>query len=234
MTRLPAIALAAAAVAGGAWYLTAGAPDAPGSTSLIAPAFAQDAETQADPAAADTDTAAPEVLEMTMGNPDAAVQVIEYASFTCPHCRSFHDTVFDELKANYIDTGKVEFIYREVYFDRYGLWAGMIARCGGEEKYFGISDLIYERQSEWTKGEPAEIAQNLRTIGKTAGLDDAQLESCLTDGAMAEALVATFEENAAADDVTSTPSFIIDGEKFSNMSYEDFAEVLDGKLDEDS
>ena len=52
--------------------------------------------------------------------------------------RAFHDGPFKELKANYIDTGKVRFVYREVYFDRFGLWASMVARCGGPERYFGI------------------------------------------------------------------------------------------------
>ncbi|CAM4060043.1 DsbA family protein [Palleronia rufa] len=224
MTRRSAIALAATAVLGG-WYMSSAVP---GSAWLVAPAFAQQAD-EAD-AAPQKDA---KVAEMTLGDPDAPVQVIEYASFTCPHCRNFHDNVFDDIKSEYIDTGKIEFVYREVYFDRYGLWAGMVARCGEESKYFGIADLIYERQSEWTKGEPADIAQNLRTIGKTAGLDDAALDACLSDGAMAEALVATYEKNAKADDIDSTPSFVIDGEKFPNMSYDDFARVLDEKLAED-
>jgi hypothetical protein len=100
-----------------------------GPRTRSAAAFAQDEE------AADTSR----VLEMSLGNPDAPVTVIEYASFTCPHCRTFHDGPFKELKANYIDTGKIHFIYREVYFDRFGLWAGMLARCAGPERYFGIS-----------------------------------------------------------------------------------------------
>ena len=118
--------------------------------------------------AGDVDTSG--ILEMSLGNPDAAVTVIEYASFTCPHCRNFHMGPYKDLKADYIDTGKIHFIYREVYFDRYGLWAGMLARCGGEERYFGLVDLIYESQSVWAQGaSPAEVADNLRRLGRTAG-----------------------------------------------------------------
>ena len=73
------------------------------------------------------------VIEMTIGAEDAPIEMIEYASYTCPHCGKFHTDVFKKLKQNYIDTGKVRFTYREVYFDRYGLWASMVARCGGEE-----------------------------------------------------------------------------------------------------
>lgn len=173
-----------------------------------------------------------EVEEMQLGNPDADVTVVEYASYTCPHCRDFHDTVFEELKENYIDTGKINFVYREVYFDRYGLWAAMVARCGGEDRYFGIADLLYEQQQDWVQGEPAEIAGNLRRIGKTAGLTDDQLDACLGDAAKAQTLVETYQANAEADEITSTPSFVIDGTKYSNMSYDEFAAILDEKLAE--
>lgn len=219
---LPVAAVALVAVAGAAWYVARPAPS--GGDLLPGAAGAQES-----PAAADV-----EVVEMSLGNPDAEVQVIEYASFTCPHCATFHDTVYPELKADYIDTGRIEFVYREVYFDRYGLWAGMVARCGGEDRYFAIADLIYERQRDWSQGEPVQVAENLRRIGKTAGLTDDQLDACLSDGAKAEALVAEFERNAAADDITSTPSFVIDGELFSNMSYDEFRGILDDRLGEDS
>ena len=223
MKTLPLAAIALAAVAGGAWYMSQ--PGAPAMTPFT-PAEAQEVSATAE---------AVDIQEMTLGNPDAEVQVIEYASFTCPHCATFHDTVFDELKENYIDTGKIGFTYREVYFDRYGLWAGMVARCGGDtERYFGIADLIYDRQRDWTDGEPAQIADNLKTLGKTAGLNAEDLEACLKDGTMAEALYADFQKNAEADDITSTPSFIIDGEKYSNMSYDEFSRILDEKLGEDS
>lgn len=230
MTRLPAIALAATALAGAGWYLTTG----DGAEPALAPVTAAQAQ-QAEGEAPAGEAAQASVAEMTLGDPQAEVQVIEYASFTCPHCARFHENVWPELKENYVDPGRIGFTYREVYFDRYGLWAGMLARCGGDsEKYFAIADMIYERQREWTQGEPAEIAENLRRIGRSAGLSEERLESCMTDGAKAEALVAAFEENAAADDVTSTPSFIIDGQKYSNMSYEDFAEILDEKLGAES
>ncbi len=146
------------------------------------------------------------VAEMSMGNPDAKVTVIEYASYTCPHCRNFHQTVFGKLKSNYIDTGKINFIYREVYFDRFGLWAAMVARCGGEMRYFGIADMIYETQEEWVAGgDPTQIAQNLRKIGKKAGLSDAELDACMNDGEQAKALVAAYQKNAEADNIEFDP-----------------------------
>jgi hypothetical protein len=96
-----------------------------------------------------------EVMEMVLGDPDAPVELIEYSSFTCPHCRNLHATVVPQLMADYVDTNRIRYVYREVYFDRFGLWASMVARCGGPERFFGIVDLIYEQQPEWTQGVAA-------------------------------------------------------------------------------
>jgi len=173
------------------------------------------------------------VQEMTLGNPDAKVTVIEYASFTCPHCKNFHASVMQDLKRDYIEPGKINFIYREVYFDRYGLWAGMVARCGGPLRYFGISDLLYEQQSDWLAGgDPATIAGKLRTIGLDAGLTADELDACLTDATKAQAMVAVYQQNAKADGIDSTPTFMINGEKYGNMNYADFSAVLEEKLAE--
>ena len=141
----------------GAYMVTAPAP-----SGLTAPSFGAANATET----GEIDTSS--VLEMTLGAKDAPIQMTEYASYTCPHCRTFHKDVFQKLKADYIDTGKLHFTYREIYFDRYGLWGSIIARCGGADKFFAITDLLYTKQSEWTKGTPAEIAENLRRIGLTA------------------------------------------------------------------
>lgn len=180
---------------------------------------------------AQTDGAAPEVLEMALGDPDAPVTMIEYASFTCPHCATFHENVTPRLKAEYVDTGLVRFVYREVYFDRPGLWAAMVARCGGPLRYFGIVDLLYDQQREWVQGSPAEVAENLRRIGRTAGLSNEELDACLTDGAMAQAMIDTFEVNVAVHDISGTPSVVINDEVLGNMSYADLSARLDEALE---
>jgi protein-disulfide isomerase len=173
-----------------------------------------------------------QITEMTLGPEDAAVTIIEYASFTCPHCASFHAGPLKQLKADYIEDGRVHFIYRDVYFDRFGLWASMVARCGGEEKFFGIADMIYAQQRDWTQGEPTEIADNLRRIGKVAGIEPDALEACLNDEEKAKALVAWYQQNAEADEVNSTPTLIINDEKYSNMSYDELKAIIDEKLPE--
>ncbi len=182
--------------------------------------------------AQDTATGSPAIIEMTEGDENAPVQIYEYASFTCPHCAKFHEGPYKKLKAEYIDTGKVRLIYRDVYFDKYGLWASMVARCGGPDKFFGMADLIYKTQSEWVRaGGPTEIVGELRKIGRLAGLDDAQLDACLSDADKARALVGWYQENATRDGIDSTPTFIINGEVVSNRAWEDFKAIIDAELE---
>ena len=172
-----------------------------------------------------------DVKEMSLGNPDSAVTVIEYASYTCPHCASFHTNTYPQLKANYIDTNKINFIYRDVYFDRFGLWASMIARCD-DTKFFGITDMLYKRQPEWSRaGDAPTVVAEMRKIGLIAGLSNEQMDACLNNQPMAEALVARFQETTAKDDVNSTPTLFLNGTKYSNMSYTQLADLIDQELE---
>lgn len=218
---LPIAVLATGLVLGGGFLLTQGGGTSTSQYAVPGAAMAQDSGT----------AEAKEIVEMVLGAEDAPVEIIEYASYTCPHCANFHTSVFDELKENYIETGKVKFIYREVYFDKYGIWASLVARCGGPEKFFGISDLIYKGQQEWVRaGNDGAIADELRKIGKLAGIGQDELEACLTDGDHLRGLVEWYQENAKRDDVRSTPTFMIDGEQYSNMNYADFSAAIDEKL----
>ncbi len=178
-----------------------------------------------------TAAAAPEIKDFSLGSSDAKVKIVEYASFTCPHCAAFHADVFKQLKADYIDTGKVHFTLREVYFDRYGLWAAMMARCGGDLKYFPITDILFGTQSEWAAtDDPTVAVANIRTIGLSAGMTAEQLDACMQDAATAEGLVKRFEENMKADGVEGTPTLFINGEKHPNMSYDDLKALVDAAL----
>jgi protein-disulfide isomerase len=218
--NLTLAAVAVAGLIGAAVWMNAG-PRATAGLADLGVANAQEA--------ADVDTSG--IIDMFIGNPDAEVTVIEYASFTCPHCRSFHETTYKQLKTDYIDTGKIKFVMREVYFDRYGLWAGMLARCGGPDRYFGFVDALFANQADWlATRDPAGIADDLRKLGLTAGLTADEINACLSDSDKAQAMVALYQENAEADGIRSTPSFVINGENYSNMSFEQFKGILDEAL----
>lgn len=188
-------------------------------SAAMTPAFAEDAPATDAPG------------DFSIGNADAPVKIVEYASFTCPHCAHFHETVWPDLKKNYIDTGKVHFTLREVYFDRVGLWAAMMARCGGDMRYFGIHDILFSKQQEWLASQdPVAIIDALKAIGVSAGMDAAAIDTCLNDQAMAEALVKQFETNMEADGVEGTPTVFVNGEKVGNPSYEDLSAAIDAAL----
>lgn len=177
------------------------------------------------------DEVLPEVTDMFIGSPDAKVKIVEYASFTCPHCADFHNGAFKQLQSEYIDTGKVHFTLREVYFDRYGLWAAMMARCGGELRYFPIVTTLYETQRDWAgSDDPNVVVANLRRIAIAAGMDGEAVDTCMKDGPMAKALVTQFETNFAADGVEGTPTIFINGEKHGNMAYADLKALIETEL----
>lgn len=218
-TSLAALALVAASAFGAGELALAGA------TGFGAAAAQEAAATTAEAAKKI------EIKDMVLGQESAPVTLIEYASYTCPHCASFNETVMKDLKKDYIDTGKVKLVYREVYFDRYGLWASMVARCGGDMRYFGIQDILYTTQKDWSASQdPAVAVAALKKIGRQAGMDDAALDACMQDGAMAQALMDHYEANMKEFDIKGTPSFVVNGTVHSNMSYADMKEVLDKEL----
>lgn len=208
---------AAALTAGGAALLRPRNGSSP--FSLVSAAQAQDAA-----------ESSVELVEMMQGSEEAPVEMIEYASLTCPHCARFHQDVYPEIKTNYIDTGQVRYIMREVYFDRLGLWASMVARCAGPVRFFGITDILFETQREWAAGDPATVAENLRRIGRTAGMSDEELQACLTDGAFAQALVDRYEGFQEVHEIPGTPTFYINDAQHPNMSYDEMRVVLDAAI----
>ncbi len=192
----------------------------------VAPVLAQDAQT--------SEQQMPEgkiLPDIVLGDENAPVTVIEYASFTCSHCQAFHEENFPKLKAEYIDTGKVKFIQRDVYFDAVGLWAGILARCGGDDKYYAVADMIFDDQKTWLAGKTGEeIAANLRKIGSKAGMSTEQMDACWNDQQKVADLVATFQKNATADGIEGTPTFIIGGEKAQNQPWDGLKAVIDAKI----
>lgn len=191
--------------------------------AMYTPAFAQEAEA----------TDGPVVNDLVLGSADATVEIIEYGSFTCPHCATFHSAFLKPLKEEYIDTGKVRFVYRELVRNRFDIWASMLARCGDSVRYEGISDLLFEQQSAWTAGgDPATISANLRQMGKLVGFNDEQLDQCLSDGALAEAILNKSQAEADADNVTGTPTAFLNGTRMELTTYEAFTAAIDAALAE--
>lgn len=149
--------------------------------------------------------------DMTLGSPKAKVQVVEYASLSCPHCARFHADVFPAFKAKYVDTGKVRFTFREMLTPPAEVAAAgfMLARCAGPSKYFKVVGEVFASQSRWNDGDLKPIFVE---IAKANGLTEAQFDACLTDQAGLQALNGRVK--AAIDaGVNSTPTFFVNGKK---------------------
>ncbi len=178
-----------------------------------------------------SDSNSDQYIDMVKGNPDADFTIVEYASFTCPHCASFHKEVLPHLIEKYVDTGEVKFIYREVYFDAPGLWAGLLARCTKKEKYFGIVDLLYKKQEKWASGSSEkEILRELFSIGRQVGIEEDKINSCFKNKNKSLNLVDAYLKNSKSDKITSTPSLVVNGKLLDYSSFDDLKTKLDGLL----
>lgn len=200
-------------------------------TAAALPALAQEAK-PADTSQSSEQMPEGKVLaDIVLGQENAPVTIVEYASFTCPHCANFHNDNMSRLKSEYIDTGKVRFIQRDVYFDAPGLWAGILARCGGDDKYYAMTDIIFSEQKTWMSAKSGdELAANLRKLGAKAGMTPEQMDACWNDRQKVADLLATFQANATKDKIEGTPTFIIDGETVKNQPWDDMKKIIDAKL----
>ena len=167
--------------------------------------------------------------DLPIGSPDAPVTIYEYLSLTCPHCANFHVNSWPIIRRDYVDTGKVLFIMREVYFDRPGLWATMAARCADEAAYHAMIDQFLTRQEEWTQAD--DVPEAIRRVARLNGVPEQRLNDCLSDRDFAETLVETYQRQADEDGIRATPTFIVNGEKAEGaISVETLAAMIDQYL----
>lgn len=161
-----------------------------------------------------------------LGNPDAAITVIEYASLTCPHCAKFHATVYKELKKNWIDTGKIRFVYRHMPFDKLAT-AGAIAAesLTDTNRFFGLIAYLLQTQDNWARAK--DPLAEMKKLVALAGISDKQFDDALKNRTLIDQVITQAREGAVAFGVDSTPSFVINGKLYSNMSYEDFNRILE-------
>ena len=150
--------------------------------------------------------------DMSLGNPNAKVTVIEYASAGCPHCARFNNDVVPAFKAKYIDTGKVRYTLKEYLTEPQALAAAgfLLARCAGPDRYFPVLDAVFRGQGEMVStGVPRGV---LASIAESPGsMTPAQLDACMRDTAAEKALAARVERHVRVDKIASTPTFIING-----------------------
>jgi len=167
--------------------------------------------------------------ERVLGKADALVTVIEYASMTCPHCAAFHAGPYPALKKEYIETGKVKFIFRDFPLDRLALAAAMMARCAPKERYFPVVDIILKTQQNWAR--VADPAAALSQIGLLAGISKETYQACVSNKAVFDGVMKIRNDGDKKFKVQSTPTIIVNGKTFEGQAtIEKLREVLDAEL----
>ena len=162
--------------------------------------------------------------DVAQGPADAKVTIIEYASLTCSHCAAFHRDTYPVLKQRYIDTGQVRFILREFPLDPLATAGFMLARCDGEAKYYPVTDLLFSQQKAWAfSDKPVDALQQMM---RQAGFSQEKFESCLRDQKLYDAVNAV-RSRGEKFGITSTPTFFINGQRYSgNMSIADIEKII--------
>lgn len=165
--------------------------------------------------------------DMAIGPKDAAVTVVEFASMTCGHCANFNETVFPKIKSEFIDTGKIRYVFREFPLDIKAAAGSMLSRCIAKDdagKYFAVVDMLFKQQNEWVVKNTAET---LTRIGKQAGLSQQQVEECLKDQALLDKIAADQKFANEVLKVNSTPTFFINGEMLrGEQSFDEFSKKI--------
>jgi protein-disulfide isomerase len=171
----------------------------------------------------------PTVGERVLGDPEAPVTIIEYSSLTCPHCAAFHTGTLPEIKERFIDTGQAKIVYRDFPLDQNALNAAVIAHCAGDDRYFAFLEAMFASQERWARSsDPRESLLQLAGLG---GMPREQAEACLADDAMLDAVLQSRLDGQAEYSVSSTPTFVINGEVVSgNRSVDEFATVIEAAL----
>ena len=163
--------------------------------------------------------------ERVLGNSSAPITIIEYASMTCFHCKSFHEDVLPSLMTAYIETGKAKLIFRDFPLDGLALRASMMARCAPADRYFKYIDVLFRTQSTWATNTDPLVA--LARVGKLGGMNQAGFDSCMENEALFDGILRSRQVAAIEFSVQSTPTFIINGKKLTQQpTFESFESIL--------
>ena len=168
-----------------------------------------------------------------MGNPDAPIRLVEYMSLTCSHCRDFGEAAFDEIRDDYVASGRVSFEIRNFVRDPIDLTAAMLTRCGADSSFFALTEAaLSDQDAIMTKAQelqqqgffeqlentapterPTVLAQELGLIDlfKARGLAEDQQRECLTNEAAMTGLTESAARASGEDNITGTPTFLING-----------------------
>ena len=164
--------------------------------------------------------------DIAIGSEDAPITITEYSSMSCPHCAAFAQNVFPMLRSNYIDTGKVRFVFREFPLDIKAAAASILARCigkGDSEKYLGAVEMLFKLQDQLM----ARTKDTLLYVGKQHGMSEEDVKTCEEDQAQFDKLNADQQYAVREVRVAATPTFFVNGMRLQgSMSFEELEERI--------
>ncbi|WP_033068118.1 thioredoxin domain-containing protein [Thalassospira australica] len=163
---------------------------------------------------------ATEWKEHVLGDANAPVTMIEYASLTCPHCASFHNEVLPEIKEKLIDTGKLKLIYRDYPLDGIALRAAAIAQCAGEGRYFGVLGMLFKSQMTWARAQ--DPIASIKEVVRFGGMTSDAVDACIADQELIDGIVTSRMTGEQEFNVSSTPSFVLDGDTIAGSRDAEF------------
>jgi protein-disulfide isomerase len=187
-------------------------------TEAEAPAAATSSQAASTPAATQTAQAGTPLEirpdDHVLGKADAPVTIIEYGSFTCPHCAHFNNETLPRIESEFVEKGQVRLVFREFLRNQVDIAASLLVRCAPQESYFKLVDVLFRSQDSWAFGDKPIDA--LKQIGRTAGLDPAKLDQCLADQALQQKLIAQTQEAIDQLKVEGTPTFFVNGAMYND------------------
>jgi len=164
-----------------------------------------------------------------IGQPNAPITVVEYASLTCPHCAHFANDVLPAIKKEFVVAGKVRLIYRDFPLDRLALYASMIARCSGPVRYFSMIENFFAKQESWATAKDPVAA--LTKIAESHGMATKDVEACLADKSVGDAVLKQQLEGDKDFHINGTPTLIIGGDEYGGaLSIEAFRAIVAQQL----
>ena len=167
--------------------------------------------------------------EKKIGDDSASIKMIEFASLTCGHCAKFHNEVFPLIKKDYIDTGKISFIYRDFPLDKFALKASVIARCSGSDRFFSFLRVLYNKQKDWTRTQ--DPFKSLLKIAKLGGLKNDEIKVCVGNKSIEDGILRERLSSSKKYDIKATPTIYINNEKYDgDLTFEALKLKIDSLL----
>ena len=166
--------------------------------------------------------------DFVIGNEDAKITIIEYASLSCSHCADFHVNTLETLKKEYIDTGKVKMVFRDYPFNYPALLGSMVLKCIPKNYRYDYMNALFKLQTDWVNKKNKKTIQELYKIMQSGGMTKDEYDACIYNTELENEILKGVMEAQNQFNIKSTPSFIIDGKLIEgNKSIKEFRQIID-------